>query len=97
MIKIVKPAFDDSVVQRILFRLPKNGLFQQDGARCHMSLKSIRWLDESIPSYIHPKDWPATSLDLSAIEEIWRILSNKVYRDPAPKTLAYMKWHPQKA
>ena len=93
----MKAAFNDSVVQRILFRQPKNRLFQQDGAGCHMSLKSIRWLDESIHSYTHPKDWPPTSPDLSAIDEIWRILSNNVCRDPEPKTLDYKKRHAQKA
>ena len=62
-----------------------------------MSLKSIHWLDESIQSYIHSKDWPPTSPDLSAIDEIWRIHSNNVYGDPEPKTLAYMKRHLQKA
>jgi len=59
--------------------------------------QTIRWLDESIHSYIHSKDTPPTSPDLSAIEEILRILSNNVYRDPEPKTVAYMKRHPQKA
>ena len=89
--KIVKPAFNDSVVQRILFRPPNTGLFQQDGARCHTSVKTIRWLDENISSYIHPKDWPPNSPDLSPIENIWSILSNNVYKDPEPKTLVHLK------
>lgn len=89
--KLAKPAFNDSVVQRMLFSAPNTGLFQQDGARCHTSVKTIRWLDENIPSYIHPKDWPPNSPDLSPIENIWSILSTNVYRDPEPKTLAHLK------
>jgi hypothetical protein len=89
--KLAKPAFNDSVVQRMLFSAPNAGLFQQDGARCHTSVKTIRWLDENIPSYIHPKDWPPNSPDLSPIENIWSILSTNVYRDPEPKTLAHLK------
>ena len=54
--KIVKPAFNDNVVHGNLFRQLNIRLFQQDGARCDTSLKSIRWLDESISSYIHQKD-----------------------------------------
>ena len=54
--KIVKPAFNDNVVQRNLFCQLNIGLLQQDGERDHTLLKSIRWLDESIPSYIHPED-----------------------------------------
>lgn len=89
--RLVKPAFNDSVVQKRLFSAPNTGLFQQDGARCHTSVKTIRWLVENVPSYIHPKDWPPNSPDLSPIENIWSILSTSVYKDPEPKTLVQLK------
>jgi hypothetical protein len=89
--KLAKPAFNDSIIHRLLFSAPNTGLFQQDGARCHTSVKTIRWLDGNIPSYIHPNDWPPNSPDLSPIENIWSILSTNVYRDPEPKTLALLK------
>jgi hypothetical protein len=89
--KLVKSAFSGSVVERMLFSAPHKGLFQQDGARCHTSVKTIRWLDENISSYIHPNDWPPNSPDLSPIENIWSILSTNVYKDPEPKTLAQLK------
>ena len=94
--KIVKPAFsreshDGSIVERKLFSVQEKGLFQQDGARCHTSAKTIRWLDDNLPSYIHPKNWPPNSPDLSPIENIWSILSTSVYRDPAPKTVIQLK------
>ena len=66
--KLVKPAFNDSVVQQRLFSAPNTGLFQQDGARCHTSVKTIRWLDENVPSYIQPKDWPPNSPDVRSEE-----------------------------
>ena len=68
--KLVKPAFGDSVGERALFSSPINGMFQQDGTRCHTSVKTIRWLHENIPSYIHPNDGPPNSPDLSPIENI---------------------------
>jgi transposase len=43
-------------------------------------------------SFLHLlKRLAPTSPDLSAIENIWRILSNNMYRDPEPRTLAYLK------
>jgi transposase len=94
--KLVKPAFNrnssvGTVTERKLFSEQAKGLFQQDGARCHTSATTIRWLDNNIPSYIHPADWPPNSPDLSPIENIWSILSTSVYRDPEPKTVAQLK------
>jgi hypothetical protein len=42
--KIVKPAFDrisnaGNITERKLFSEKKNGIFQQDGARCHTRLQ----------------------------------------------------------
>lgn len=89
--RLVKPAFSDTAVQRTLFSAPNAGLFQQDGARCHTSVKTIRWLDENVFSYIRPKEWPPNSPDLSPIENIWSTLSVSVYRDPEPKTIAQLR------
>ena len=52
--KIVKPAFDrisnaGNITERKLFSEKKNGIFQQDGARCRTSATTIRWLSENIP------------------------------------------------
>ena len=91
--KLVKPAFNDSVVQRMLFSAPNAGLFQQDGARCHTSAKMIHWMDTNIHLYIHPTDWPPNSPDLSPIENIWSILATNVYKDLKPKTLVQLKRH----
>lgn len=94
--KIVKPAFerdtvDGNVTQRKLFDDNDVGIFQQDGARCHTSAVTTQWLDDNIPTYIKPKDWPPNSPDLSPIENLWSILSSSVYRDPEPKDVAQLK------
>ena len=89
--RLVKPAFSDTVVQQTLFSASNAGLFHQDGARCHTSVKTIRWLDGNVSSYMCPKEWPPNSPDLSPIENIWSILSVSVYRDPEPKTIAQLK------
>ena len=41
-------------------------VFQQDGARAHISAVSRAWLNENIPNYI--ENWPPNSPDLSPIE-----------------------------
>lgn len=100
--KLVKPAFDrnsddGNVTQRKLFADNDYGVFQQDGARCHTSAVTTKWLNDNIPSYIKPKDWPPNSPDLSPIENLWSILSLSVYKDPEPKNVAQLKRRLQRA
>src|ERR1044071_2543422 len=100
--KLVKPAFQRIVtggnVTRVkLFNDNDLGIFQQDAARCHTSAKTTRWLEDNIPSYIKPKDWPPDSPDLSPIENLWSILSFSVYRDPEPTNVVPLKRRLQQA
>ena len=54
----------------------ENGILMQDNARCHVSRDSMDWLrTQNIPTM----NWPPYSPDLNPIENIWGILSNKVY------------------
>ena len=80
-----------NIIQVKLFNDNDLGIFQQDGARCHTSAMTTRWLDTNIPSYIKPKDWPPNSPDLSPIENLWSILSQSVYRDPEPTNVKQLK------
>ena len=100
--KLVKPAFQrivtgGNVTRGKLFNDNDLGIFQQDGARCHTSAKTTRWLEDNIPSYIKPKDWPPNSPDLSPIENLWSILSLSVYRDPEPTNVVQLKRRLQQA
>jgi hypothetical protein len=91
----VKRAFErendnGSVMQRKLF-------VEQDGARCHTSAVTIKWLDDNHPSHIKPKDWPPNSPDLPPIENLLSILSLGVYKDPETKNADQLKRRLQRA
>jgi hypothetical protein len=69
-------------------------VFQQDGARCHTSKDSVGWLKQHLPKNIkllEPKDWPASSPDLSPIETLWAILQDKVIEERAYTQAALIK------
>lgn len=51
--------------------------FQQDGARCHTSLRARQYFEDlQIPLL----PWTANSPDLNPIENIWALLKRKVYK-----------------
>src|SRR5258705_7468020 len=49
-------------------------IFQQDGATCHTAKTTKRWLAEH---QIETLPWPSNSPDLSPIENVWGIITNK--------------------
>ena len=59
-------------------------IFQQDGARCHTSKYTMKYLDENLPEdadVLLPEDWPPHSPDLNPLDySIWSSLARKVYK-----------------
>ena len=52
--------------------------FQQGNARIHVSRFSKRWVSEHNVELL---DWPSLSPDLNPMENMWAILSHKVYEN----------------
>ena len=49
-----------------------NAVFQQDGARCHTAVSTMRWFQSREVECL--REWPANSPDLSPVEQIWGIM-----------------------
>ena len=57
-----------------------NFVFQQDGAACHTSRKSLKWLsDHNVPLL----EWVTNSPDLSPIETLWHTMKKLLRIQPA--------------
>ena len=50
----------------------ENSQFQQDGARCHTAVSTMRWFRDNRVNVL--PGWPANSPDLSPVEQIWSIM-----------------------
>lgn len=77
-------------VTKLLFRDPENWTFQQDGAPPHRAKKTVAWLEENVPSFLSPTEWPANSPDLNPMEHIWARMAIAVDQK-SPKNLEALK------
>jgi uncharacterized coiled-coil protein SlyX len=67
----------------------KKLIFQQDGARAHWAERNTRYLEGKGITLVH--DWPASSPDLSPIENLWKILNWEIWTNHQPQTLDELK------
>ena len=72
----IKLLENNNIIEEIKAKYdPSKIHFQQDGAPCHTSARTIKWLKERIKII---EDWPPNSPDLTPIENMWPILKGKV-------------------
>ena len=65
----------------ILFE-PFDFIFLQDNASIHTGKIAIEWLNNNFPAIL---DWPSKSSDLNPVENVWKMLSDRVYDGPSYK------------
>ena len=54
----------------------QNAVFQQDGARCHTAVSTMRWLQSREVECL--RAWPPNSPDLSPVEQVWGIMKRYI-------------------
>ena len=55
-------------------------IYQQDGARCHTSRKSIEFFQENSVELL---PWCPNTPDMNPMENVWELLKNRVYSKTA--------------
>jgi hypothetical protein len=68
----------NNILTTKLFPDPDDWTLQQDGATCHTSRKTKAYLLKKKIELLSP--WPPNSPDMNPIENLWAILTEKVYQ-----------------
>jgi len=55
-------------------------IFQQDSAPAHRACDTVRFLEQSIPTFIPPDLWPPNSTDFNPVDyKIWGDIQQRVH------------------
>ena len=68
----LRPDVEQHGIHTFIGGCGENSQFQQDGARCHTAVSSMRWFRDN-GVHVLP-GWPANSPDLSPVEQVWSIM-----------------------
>ena len=69
-------------IERKLFSTKKDMTFVQDGAPAHTSKATQTWCQKSLRNFVAKDGWPP---------DIWSIIDETTYKDPAPTTMKELK------
>lgn len=69
---------EEEIFGQDLTNLPEDFIFQQDNAPVHVARSSMDYFERK---QIQLLEWPPYSPDLNIIENVWGIVSHKVYED----------------
>ena len=75
-------------------RLADGGHFilQQDGATAHTAKDTVTYLQQEVPEFIEPQNWPPNSPDMNPVDySIWENLSHKVYHKQKIRDVDHLK------
>jgi transposase len=67
------------IFHELNIQFPEGYIYQQDGARPHTASQSMEYLAANVEMLPSDCRWPASSPDLSPIEEIWSYIKRKIY------------------
>ena len=73
------------ILTRKLLPNMSRAIFMQDGAPAHTSNRAQEWCKNNMPAFWAKGEWPGNSPDLNPIENLWRILQEKL-NEMSPST-----------